>query len=100
MNNEIILAHVAPDESPAQPNHNHENPEHVHTGKIGRLPGHLRDEVNLRLYNGNKGTDILAWLVKLSRAAVFLAKFRSAFPSAGPASFIGAAKAGFRGEII
>jgi hypothetical protein len=62
MNNEIILATVAPDESPAQSNHNHDNPEHIHNGKIGRLPGDIREEVNLRLYNGNKFKNILAWL--------------------------------------
>jgi hypothetical protein len=73
MNNEIIVTTVAPDESPAQPNHNNDNPEHAHNGKIGRLPGHIREEVNLRLYNGNKGTDILAWLNELPAVKEILA---------------------------
>jgi|HubBroStandDraft_5_1064220.scaffolds.fasta_scaffold548451_2 hypothetical protein len=34
-------------------------------GKIARLPADIREEVNLRLYNGNKSKDILASLNQL-----------------------------------
>ena len=34
-------------------------------GKIGRLPKAFRDEVNLRLENGQKGPTLVAWLNSL-----------------------------------
>jgi hypothetical protein len=42
------------------------------TGKIARLPRAIRDELNQRLYNGQKGRDLVAWLNTLpeSQAAV------------------------------
>jgi hypothetical protein len=49
MNSEIILANVAPDDNPAQPNHNNDNPDHALTGKTARLPGDLREQINQRL---------------------------------------------------
>jgi hypothetical protein len=32
---------------------------HAGVGKIARLPADLREEINLRLHNGNKGREIL-----------------------------------------
>jgi|SRR5580692_756857 hypothetical protein len=64
MNNEIILANVAPDESSAQPNHN-DNSNHALTGKIARLPGDLREQINQRLYDGHGDPQILPWLNEL-----------------------------------
>jgi hypothetical protein len=34
-------------------------------GKIGRLPGNLQHEINLRLLNGSEGPELLAWLNSL-----------------------------------
>jgi hypothetical protein len=34
----------------------------AHTGKIGRCPPHIRDEVNRRLLNGEPASKILPWL--------------------------------------
>jgi hypothetical protein len=42
-------------------------------GKIARLPADIREEVNLRLYNGNKSKDILAWLNGLPAVKKILA---------------------------
>jgi hypothetical protein len=62
MNNEIILENVAPDENPAQPNH---NDNHAQFGKIARLPGELREQLNQRIFDGQIGSEILAWLNEL-----------------------------------
>lgn len=34
-------------------------------GKIARLPGKIREQLNQRLYNGQEGTEILTWLNEL-----------------------------------
>jgi hypothetical protein len=65
MNNEIIVQTVAPRENPAQSNHNDDNPEYALHGKFACLPGDIREEINLRLYNGKRGRQILAWLNEL-----------------------------------
>ncbi|HXB57977.1 MAG TPA: hypothetical protein VNU95_00320 [Candidatus Acidoferrales bacterium] len=64
MNNEIIVQTVASDKSPTQPNHNDKSNYALH-GKFACLPGDIREELNLRLYNGKKGRQILAWLNEL-----------------------------------
>jgi hypothetical protein len=76
MNNEIILANVAPDETPAQPNHN-DNSNHTLTGKIARLPGDLREQLNQRLFDGHSDPEILPWLNELPVVKEILAaKFK------------------------
>jgi hypothetical protein len=63
MNNEIILANVAPDESPV-PNQN-DTSDHALTGKIARLPGDLREQINQHLFDGKSDPEILPWLNEL-----------------------------------
>lgn len=65
MNNEIILATVAPDESPAQSNSTNDNHEHALFSKIARLPHDIREELNRRLHDGEVGRQVLAWLNEL-----------------------------------
>ena len=43
------------------------------TGKIARLPGEIREEINTRLYDGKSGPDILAWLNELQPVKEILA---------------------------
>jgi hypothetical protein len=62
MNNEIILANVAPDESPAQPNHHNDRSDHALVGKIARLPDELREQLNQRLLDNPPASEILPWL--------------------------------------
>jgi hypothetical protein len=45
----------------------------THQGKIGRLPKTLRDQVNRRLENGEKGRSIVAWLNSLPEVQAILA---------------------------
>jgi hypothetical protein len=47
--------------------------ERSSNGKIARLAADIREEVNLRLYNGNKSKDILAWLNELPAVKKILA---------------------------
>jgi hypothetical protein len=47
--------------------------ERSSNGKIARLPADLREEVNLRLYNGNQSKDILAGLNELPAVKKILA---------------------------
>ena len=54
--------------------------ERSSNGKIARLPADLREEVNLRLYNGNQSKDILAWLNELPAVKKILANQFAAFP--------------------
>ena len=50
-----------------------------HVGKIGRLPGELREEINTRIYDGKTGPEILAWLNELPVVKEILAaKFAGA----------------------
>jgi hypothetical protein len=65
MNNEIIVQTVTPDENPAQPNHANDSPQYALHGKFACLPGDIREEINLRLYNGKRRRQILAWLNEL-----------------------------------
>ena len=45
-------------------------------GKIARLPEQIREQINLRLENGEEGRDIIAWLNSLDEVkAVLAAKF-------------------------
>src|SRR5215469_11681659 len=46
----------------------------LHKGKIGRLPKTLRDEVNRRLENGQKGPALAAWLNGLPEVQALLAE--------------------------
>jgi hypothetical protein len=43
-------------------------------GKIARLPGHIREQVNVRLQNGENGQDIIAWLNANDEATAVLAQ--------------------------
>lgn len=48
-------------------------------GKIARLPGHIREQLNQRLLDGQEGTEILTWLNELPEVKhVLAAKFNSA----------------------
>jgi hypothetical protein len=49
------------------------NKQRSSNGKIARLPADIREEINLRLYNGNKGKDILVWLNGLPAVKKILA---------------------------
>jgi viroplasmin and RNaseH domain-containing protein len=42
-------------------------------GKIARLPAPLREQINLRLQNGEKGRDIIAWLNSNNEVKALLA---------------------------
>ena len=70
MNNEIIVQTVAPDENPAQANH---NDNHAQFGKIARLPGELREQINQRIFDGKKDSETLAWLNELTPVKEILA---------------------------
>ncbi|HXB59800.1 MAG TPA: hypothetical protein VNU95_09555 [Candidatus Acidoferrales bacterium] len=61
MSNEIILENVAPDEKLAQPSEN-DSSNHALTGKIARLPGDLREQINQRIFDGHSDPEILPWL--------------------------------------
>jgi len=43
-------------------------------GKIARLPGPIREQVNVRLQNGENGQDIIAWLNSNDEATAVLAQ--------------------------
>jgi hypothetical protein len=45
----------------------------THTGKIGRLPGAIREEVNIRLREGEKGRVLCGWLNSLPEVQKMLA---------------------------
>src|SRR5450756_683610 len=45
----------------------------THHGKIGRLPEAIREEVNVRLRQGEKGRALVAWLNELPEVRVMLA---------------------------
>ena len=42
------------------------------TGKIARLPNHIREIVNRRLHDGHPGRDILLWLNSLPEVAALV----------------------------
>src|SRR5579859_2194577 len=42
-------------------------------GKIARLPADIREEINVRLYNGKSGPEIVAWLNELPPVKEILA---------------------------
>ena len=44
------------------------------TGKIARLPLHIREQINTRIQNGGKGQDIVAWLNSLKEVKAALSK--------------------------
>jgi hypothetical protein len=73
MNNEIILANVAPEETPAQPNHDNDRSDHALTGKIARLPGDLREQLNQHLLDNQPNSKILPWLNELPAVKEILA---------------------------
>lgn len=43
------------------------------TGKIARLPNHIREQLNRRLQNGDSGPKILKWLNALPEVKAILA---------------------------
>jgi hypothetical protein len=45
----------------------------IHTGKIGRLPKAVQDEVNRRMENGERGAALAAWLNGLPEVQAVLA---------------------------
>ena len=49
-------------------------------GKISRLPAHLREEINLRLFNGQIGRQIVAWLNSLPEVQATMAEFFNGRP--------------------
>jgi hypothetical protein len=54
-------------------------PARASTGKIARLPANIRSEINLRLFNGKSGGNILPWLNGLIEVKeVLTAEFRGA----------------------
>ncbi len=50
------------------------------TGKIARLPHHLRDQLNQRLHNGEPGVDLIKWLNALPEVQALLAEHFNGVP--------------------
>ncbi len=50
------------------------------TGKIARLPHHLRDQLNQRLHNGEPGVDLIKWLNSLPEVQAVLAEHFAGVP--------------------
>ena len=50
------------------------------TGKIARLPHHLRNQLNLRLHNGESGVDLIKWLNTLPEVQAILAEHFNGIP--------------------
>ncbi len=50
------------------------------TGKIARLPHHLRDQLNQRLHNGEPGVDLIKWLNQLPEVQAILAEHFNGVP--------------------
>ena len=42
-------------------------------GRIARLPGQIREQINLRFQNGENGGDVITWLNSLEEANAALA---------------------------
>jgi hypothetical protein len=80
MNNEIIVQNATPDENTAKSNHNDDNPEHALRGKIACFPHQIREELNLRLFNGQQGPEVLPWLNGLPPVKEILAARFNAIP--------------------
>ena len=50
------------------------------TGKIARLPHHLRNQLNQRLHNGEPGVDLVKWLNSLPEVQAVLAEHFAGVP--------------------
>ena len=50
------------------------------TGKIARLPHHLRNQLNQRLHNGEPGVDLIKWLNALPEVQALLAEHFAGVP--------------------
>ena len=50
------------------------------TGKIARLPHHLRTQLNLRLHEGEPGVDLIKWLNALPEVQAILAEHFNGVP--------------------
>jgi len=50
------------------------------TGKIARLPHHLRDQLNQRLHNGEPGVELIKWLNSLPEVQAILAEHFEGVP--------------------
>ena len=50
------------------------------TGKIARLPHHLRNQLNQRLHNGEPGVDLIKWLNSLPEVQAVLAEHFAGVP--------------------
>ena len=50
------------------------------TGKIARLPHHLRDQLNQRLHNGEPGVELIKWLNSLPEVQAILAEHFNGVP--------------------
>jgi hypothetical protein len=56
-----------------KPNHHHERNPMTRTGKIARLPLAIRQELNQRLQDGQKGRQLVAWLNGLPEVQTVMA---------------------------
>ena len=50
------------------------------TGKIARLPHHIRNQLNERLHNGEPGVDLIKWLNSLPEVQALLAEHFNGVP--------------------
>jgi hypothetical protein len=77
MNDKKTIQNVAPDEKPkrAKPQHQYR----ASIGKIACCPHQIREELNLRLFNGQQGPEVLPWLNDLPPVKEILAaRFKGA----------------------
>ena len=71
---------VAPATSQVQPEQTEHDLQRGLTGKIARLPDDIREQLNKRLFDGQGGNEILAWLNALPAVKEILAAQFSGFP--------------------
>jgi hypothetical protein len=71
---------VAPVASQATPEQTEHNFQRGLRGKISRLPDDIREQLNKRLFDGQGGTEILAWLNDLPEVKEILAAQFSGVP--------------------
>ena len=82
MSDEKKIEDVARDAIAAQSDYIESNtdPERSLNGKIARLPDAIREELNQRLFDGQGGPEILAWLNDLPAVKEILARHFGAEP--------------------
>ena len=76
MNNENVIENGTANE----PHDEKTDTGHALTGKIARLPADIRQQLNLRLFNGQRGRDALAWLNELPPVKEILAALFNGSP--------------------